>query len=116
MHEMGLMQALLDTVRGSAEQHGITRVKKIRLVVGEMTMAQPHSLQFAFGVLSQEPLFQGAVLEIEARPLVATCKECGGSFSPGRDYCFICPGCQGQGVEITSGRELFVDYYEGDAE
>ena len=39
MHEMALMESVLDTVESSAEQAGALKVVKVSLSVGEMTEA-----------------------------------------------------------------------------
>ncbi len=44
MHELSLMQNVLQTVELSAEQHHICRINKVKLVIGQLTMALPDSL------------------------------------------------------------------------
>ncbi|HWP95670.1 MAG TPA: hydrogenase maturation nickel metallochaperone HypA [Syntrophomonadaceae bacterium] len=114
MHELSLMQSVMDTVRDGAQNNNIIRVKKIKLVIGKLSQALPDSLQFAFEALSSDSLFQGAVLEIEERSIKGHCQACGSQFSIQDDYCFICPVCQGFHVDVIEGRELFIDYFEGD--
>lgn len=114
MHELSLMQTVMDTVRDGARTNDIVKIKKIKLVIGKLSQALPDSLQFAFEVLSEEELFEGAVLEIEERGIKCRCQTCGGQFQVEEDYCFICPECQGSQVDIIEGRELFIDYFEGD--
>ncbi len=114
MHEVALMSSILDTLRESAVQNGISNITQIKLVVGKFSMALPDSLLFAFEALGQEELFMGAVLEIEERDINCICHDCRQSFSLDNDYYFICPNCTGHNTEIISGRELYIDYYEGD--
>lgn len=114
MHELSIMQGVLDMVRDSAVQNGITRINKLKLVIGGLTMIMPDSLRFAFEVLSQDDLFQGAVLEIEEVMAVISCQDCGVT-SPLEDlYYYVCPLCGCQRVDILKGREMYLDYYEGD--
>ena len=77
-------------------------------------MALPESLQFAFEALTQEELFEGAVLEMEEREIICRCSSCQEQFTVDREYRFTCPRCGEQRTEIISGRELFIDYYEGE--
>ena len=46
MHEMALMESVLDTVESSAEQAGALKVVKVSLSVGEMTEAIAEALEF----------------------------------------------------------------------
>jgi hydrogenase nickel incorporation protein HypA/HybF len=109
------MEGVLTMVRESAEQNSICRIKKINLVIGKLAMVLPDSLQFCFQALSsQEELFQGAVLEIEDRDAVARCAVCEHQFTLEDGFCFVCPSCEGINVAIISGREMYLDYYEGD--
>jgi hydrogenase nickel incorporation protein HypA/HybF len=114
MHELSLMTSVLETVRQGAPDNDIKQVKKVKLVIGKLSQALPDSLQFAFGVLSQDEMFRGAVLEIEEKDIICLCPDCQNQFAVQDDYSFICPNCQGLKVEIISGRELYIDYFEGD--
>jgi len=115
MHELSLMESVMDIVRDSVAQNNITRVQKVKLVVGKLSMALPDSLQFAFEVISgTEILFQGAALEIETKEILCQCKQCQQTFNVDREYHFRCLDCGSNQVEIIQGRELYLDYYEGD--
>ena len=119
MHEFSLMESVLSRVRESAGENGINRISKVKIVVGQMTMAVPDSLQFAFEALTQAEealLYADAVLEIEERPVRCLCKLCGNSFSPVDVYMFFCPECNSTQLEVTGGRELYLDFYEGEGE
>lgn len=115
MHELSLMEGVLDTVRSSASENGIIRVNYVKLVIGKLSMALPDSLNFAFQALKQQDkLFEDAVLEIEEKEIIGRCGECREEFEIDNHYWFICPQCKGRNVEIIGGRELFIDYFEGD--
>jgi hydrogenase nickel incorporation protein HypA/HybF len=113
MHEMSLMENVIDIIRRNARENSITKVDRLKLVVGRLSMALPDSLKFAFEVLSQDDMFQGAILEIEEKDIVCYCPECEQRFNVQSDYCFCCPSCGQNRVDIIEGRELYIDYYEG---
>ncbi|SFR13632.1 hydrogenase maturation nickel metallochaperone HypA [Desulfoscipio geothermicus] len=113
MHELSLIQELLDMVKQSAIENGITRVDRVRLVVGESYGALPEALAFAFEVLAEGTVCHGAALDIVDSPLLFKCRECGTEFKPG-EYSYRCPDCSASNAEPVGGRELYVDYYEGD--
>lgn len=114
MHELALMENVIEIVRSNALKSHITRIDRLKLVVGKLSMALPDSLQFAFQVLGQDEMFKQAILEIEEKEVVCYCKECQQQFAVNNDYCFVCPWCGLSGVDIIEGRELYLDYYEGD--
>lgn len=114
MHELGLIENVLNTVRDSASKMNITRISKIKLVVGKLSMVLPDSLQFAFQVLSREALFENTVLEVEEKEVFCQCINCQYHFEVGRTYRFCCPYCGENRVNVISGRELHIDYYEAE--
>lgn len=68
MHELAIVEDLMNTVVQSAQEHKLQRVKSIKIVVGKKTAALPDSLQFCFEALSPETILAGARLEIEETP------------------------------------------------
>ncbi|NPV28712.1 MAG: hydrogenase maturation nickel metallochaperone HypA [Firmicutes bacterium] len=113
MHELSLMENVVATLRASAAENRIKKITRIQLVVGKLTMAVPEALQFAFEVFKEEDLFKSAVLEIKEEPVRGECKECQHAFEI-KDYEFLCPSCSSPQVKLVGGRELYIDFYEGD--
>jgi len=115
VHELSIMEGVLNMIRESAVQHNISKVNRLKLVIGKLTMVLPDSLQFSFQALSsQEELFRDAVLEIEQKEIVIKCNSCQQQVTLEDGYCFVCPECGANSVEIISGRELYLDNYEGE--
>lgn len=113
MHELALVQGLLESVLEQANSHQIKKIKRVKIVVGDMTLVMPESLQFAFEVLRRDTPAGKAILEIESRPVKLTCQECHFVFQPiGLKY--SCPQCVSGRTRIVEGRELFVEYFEGE--
>lgn len=111
MHEVSLMENVLRAVAESAAQNQIQKVTKIKLVVGKLTAALPDALSFAFTVLKEGTIFAGAELEIEEKEIKLYCRTCKKEFAC--QEWFICPSCAGNQTEVRQGRELYIDYYEG---
>lgn len=109
MHELSLIQGLLEAVTKSATREGIKTVHTVQLVIGEIYGALPEALDFAFGVLSKDTVCCGAVLEIEVRELRYVCNLCDSGFTT-----HVCPLCGSRDKHISQGNELYIDYYEGD--
>jgi len=66
-----------------------------------------------FESFKDEELFHDAVLEIRKEPVRGECKDCHHNFGV-KDFAFLCPSCSSPHVRVASGRELYIDYYEGD--
>lgn len=115
VHELSIMEGVLNMVRESAQQNNINRINKIKLVIGKLSMVLPDSLSFCFQALSvQEDIFRNAVLDIEERDAAIQCAVCEQQFTAEDGWCLVCPECGGSNVTIISGREMYLDYYEGD--
>ncbi len=115
MHEVGLMANILDTISSSAQENNISRIREITLIVGKFTMVLPDSMLFAFEALKQnDPLYADATLTICEKNIECLCEACNKTFLVEQNHCFICPDCTSSKVKILSGRELYIDCYEGD--
>lgn len=114
MHELALMQSVLQTVELDAAQHHIERINKVKLVIGQLTMALPDSLVFAFDALKTGTIFANASLVIEERPALCQCQSCQQEYKLDDYFQFICPACGSSDVQVQGGKELYIDYYEGD--
>lgn len=109
MHEVSLMQNLLEVVETTARREGGGRVSLIRMRIGEMSGVSTDALDFAFEVLSRGTAAEGGRIEYERVTLSARCRGCGGAFAP-EGMVFRCPGCGDADVEVVSGREMEIDY------
>jgi hydrogenase nickel incorporation protein HypA/HybF len=109
MHEVSLMQNLLEVVAATAKREGSGRVDLIHLRIGEMAGVNMDSLSFAFEILSKGTAAEGGRLECETVALRARCSSCGADFHPD-DLVFRCPVCRSAAIEVTSGREMEIDY------
>ena len=109
MHEVSLMKNMLETVERAACAEGEGPVKVIHLRIGEMSGVNIDALSFAFDVLKKGTVAEGGRLEFEQVPLEARCRSCGALFHPD-GFVFLCGECSSVNLEITSGREMQVDY------
>lgn len=115
MHELALLQAVVDLLRKQAADHHIISVQKVKLVIGKMTMVMPDALEMAFSLYRQDPLFsQDAQLDIEERAVRAVCRNCRTEFTTEDIFGISCPDCGAFEVNLVAGDELFVDSFEGE--
>lgn len=115
IHELSLMSEMLKILTNSAQENNIREITRVKLVVGKMTMALPDALRLAFDVFKgTPPLSSQALLEIEERETRGKCQACDHSFSLNDNYLFVCPACESVRIDILSGRELYIEHFEGE--
>lgn len=106
MHEMSLMQNILDIVAQNADKEKAAKVTRIDLAVGQRSGVVRDALSFAFEAMSPNTIAAGAELIITEIPLCYRCPDCGSETT---ENLTLCPDCdrffelaQGQELQITS--------------
>ena len=113
MHELSITQGLLQIVLEEATRHSISKVRVVKLKIGEFTAIEPSCLTFCFELLTKDTPVEGADLKIDMVPIKGKCRNCGEVFEI-NDASFSCPACSSYIIEFISGRELYVEEIEGD--
>ncbi len=113
MHEVALISGVLEIIDQYTHRLDGRKVKTVNLIVGEMTNAVPEALGMAFAALSRGTVAEGAELVIKKVPLTARCTACGWEGKTEKHE-FICPQCSALGLDIVTGRELYVESLEVD--
>ena len=105
MHELSIVEALLEQVRQEARAYPALHVHAIRLRIGALRQVVPETLKFCFTAAVQETELAGCTLELEPLPAMARCRKCNRTF-PVDDNWFQCPECGESGSELLTGNEL----------
>jgi hydrogenase nickel incorporation protein HypA/HybF len=105
MHEMSIVEALLDAVQLAAHEHSDGRVLAVHVRVGGLRLVVPETLKFCYEAATRDTVLAGSRLEIEAVPATARCRECRAEFVVEENW-FECPRCQSAGAELLTGQEL----------
>lgn len=113
MHELGIMTGVMEAVDQSARQAGALKVLKVTLSIGEMTEAIEDSLRFAFEVLTEGTMSEGAELVINMVKPKSRCLDCGNEYEHDRFH-MACPACGSYATELLAGRDLQIDSIEVD--
>ena len=94
----------------TAEKHGVTKILKIHLEVGELNGLKAEWIQHYFDMLSKDTLADGAEIEIHTRPSQFTCHDCDEVFS--LDLKSVsevnCPKCEGTNCSLSGGSEFYI--------
>ncbi|MBO4914088.1 MAG: hydrogenase maturation nickel metallochaperone HypA [Oscillospiraceae bacterium] len=112
MHELGLIDALLRTVRRVCGEEKLERVDRIVLEVGELSGIEIPYLYDGFNAVAQGTEFEETELAVETVPGILHCNECDIDF-PLKDQELICPECFGKNLSIVSGRDMTLKSIEG---
>jgi len=111
MHELGITESIVNIAVDKAKEAQASKITKINLVIGELSGFVPDCIEFYFDFLSKDSIAEGAVLHFESSPAQFRCRSCSTVFCP-QDTIWTCPKCQSQSVEITGGRELYIESIE----
>jgi len=112
MHEISLIENIIDIITSEMRKYNITKVSIIRLRIGKMSHVVPEALTFGFEAMSKDTPLEGAELVIENVPTKGRCDNCETEFVM-TDILGICPDCGGTKIEIISGKELEIAEFEG---
>ena len=112
MHEMSIVQALIEQVGSEVEKSGQRgRVVGLDLVVGRLSGVHADSVRFAFELLAPGTMLDGAALHI-AEPLATShCQICGVD-TPVEELVMRCLACGSEQITITGGQDLLLQTIE----
>ncbi|OGG93099.1 MAG: hydrogenase maturation nickel metallochaperone HypA [Candidatus Lambdaproteobacteria bacterium RIFOXYD2_FULL_50_16] len=109
MHELSIMQSVLESLSEEVKNRGGGRITEVTLSVGQASGVNTEALEFAFEALRPSSLLNNAQLTILTPPLLARCEDCGHEFEP-PELSLACPQCGGTGL-VLSGRELLIERF-----
>ena len=105
MHELSIADAILRIALAHA---GERRIESIEVKVGHLRQVVPDALDFAFTLVSEGTLAEGATLALEHIPAAGRCRVCG-TDTEFDGFPLACAGCGSLDVELVRGEELLVD-------
>lgn len=112
MHEMSIVQALLEQVDEEVAASGYSGpVTALELVIGRMAGVHVESLRFAFDFLSPGTLADGATLRIEQPCAQLQCLDCR-RVEEIDELVLACPGCGSRRVRIEGGQQMLLKSIE----
>jgi hydrogenase nickel incorporation protein HypA/HybF len=105
MHEYGLCEGVLETVRQRADGR---QVAGIRVRFGVRHAVAEESLAQAFSFVAAGTEAAGAVVELVTVPATIDCRDCG-LLAETTDVLAVCPRCGGDDVAISGGDEMTLE-------
>jgi hydrogenase nickel incorporation protein HypA/HybF len=101
VHEFAIAESVIDTITAKT---GDATIREVRLEVGRLCGVQAEALRFCFELAVQGTAMDGARLDIDEPPGLASCQSCGLEFEV-RDLILLC-ACGSARVEVLSGEQL----------
>lgn len=112
MHEMSIVQALIEQVEAEVEKAGPGgHVVGLDLVVGRLSGVNADSIRFAFEVLSSGTILEGASLRVREPAAYSECRACGTRVEID-ELTMACPACGSGEIVIAGGRDLLLQSIE----
>ena len=104
MHEMAIVQSIMDIVEEQARIHKAKKVVSISLEFGMLTAVVPQAVTFAFEVLSMGGIAEGARVDVAIVPLTVFCSQCSREYVL-ENYQPLCPVCSSPSLQIVAGKD-----------
>lgn len=108
MHERSLVQALMRQVQAIADRRRPSRVRAIRVRIGEFSGVDAELLASAYAEMAAGTPLRDAELIVERTTLQAQCRRCGTEVRV-QEFAFVCPSCASRELAIVGGEELLLD-------
>jgi len=102
---------MLEIVLDQAKTANAKKVTKINLVIGELSGVVSDCVQFYFDFLKKGNAAEEAILDFKLVPVELRCRACQTVFHP-NGSAWVCPNCQGTGLEVIKGQESYVESIE----
>ena len=105
MNEVGLMRSAIALATEQVKAKGRRKIHKMELNVGELSGVVPDALMFAFDVVSEGTVAEGADLKLTTVPTLCYCTHCRREFYP-MSWIYACPYCQHLSNDVREGKNL----------
>ncbi|MDR0357358.1 MAG: hydrogenase maturation nickel metallochaperone HypA [Clostridiales Family XIII bacterium] len=109
MHELSIMEDVLEISVNHAKANGAERIRKITICAGALSNIIPKWATLFFRMVGKDTIAEGAVLDFITLPAEVVCRDCGKrSEIEVNPPVFRCAHCGSGNVGLVSGREFRV--------
>ena len=112
MHELSIVESIVDTVTDSLVQYPGARVLEVRLRVGALSAVVEESLTFCWDIAIADTPLAGARLAVQTVPVRVHCGACGADEPLESLQSFCCARCGAPANDVRQGRELEIEAIE----
>ena len=108
MHELSVTESLLNLALQHLPNQPGTRIKKLYIVVGQLSSIVDDSVQFYWDSIAQNTPAAGAELNFRRLPAEFLCLRCNNRY-PLLNEEWACPFCGSLQVKVISGEEFYLE-------
>ncbi|MGE4291465.1 MAG: hydrogenase maturation nickel metallochaperone HypA [Desulfovibrio sp.] len=113
MHEMSLIESIMNILADERDRKGLGKITKVTLQNGRLAGVVTDSILFAWEALTPGTQFEGCEVVVHDTPLVLSCFSCKKEFEAQSAMLAACPHCgQEIGHSVVSGREFLIENIE----
>lgn len=112
MHELSIVESIVDTVTESLTTYPGARVIEVRLRVGALSAIVQDSLHFCWGIATADTPLTGSRLVVQTVPVTVHCGACGAEEPLESLQSFCCAKCGAPASDVRQGRELEIEAIE----
>ena len=112
MHELGLVNYVVEQVSKIAEEQNVKKIRSVTLQFGEVSgIVTSYLHDYWLWYTKKFPLFDGAELKTEEIPAVTWCDDCKITYSTVK-YGKTCPHCGSGNTWLLRGNEMMIKEVE----
>jgi hydrogenase nickel incorporation protein HypA/HybF len=123
MHEFSTAVSIVEAVKRTARSYGATKIVKITLQIGQLSMLNQDQLIFGIEMASKDSILEGAKIHIEPLTTRIRCRQCSTESDVTQEgplYEILsslnCSNCNSKDVEVIQGRECIVKDIQAEVE
>lgn len=111
MHELSIVEAIVDTAIPIAKENNAKKILKIYLKVGELSGIVESCVKEYFKEVSKGTIAQDGEIIVEVEPVKIKCLDCGYTGNSVKPH-GICPKCHKENINVISGNDYYIDHLE----
>jgi len=113
MHEVSIVEGLIDLVEKEKEKHRFSRVLEIQIVCGIYNCVSQENLEFCLKTVAKGTYLETAIIKVIRLPERWSCKLCHHEFSKNvKEDDPRCPKCGSPGVVPLLNSEMYLNKLE----
>jgi hydrogenase nickel incorporation protein HypA/HybF len=112
VHELSIVSSVVESVTETLAAYPNARVKEVRLRVGALAAVVEDSLQFCYGIATEDTPLKGSMLVVKLLPVKMHCGKCAEDVEIASLQSFRCPRCGEPVSDLRQGRELEIESIE----
>lgn len=113
MHELSLVQQVVDICVKKATINNAVEIKCIKLIIGKLYRIEKKWFKRYFDYMTKNTIACGAQIKIIEHPIIAECLKCSWQFEMKGDIDRAkCDSCQSKKIKIIKGNEFQIEDIE----